>query len=210
MNAPDPAINELLPKQDLKNLGRRARKKQETRWRIYTAAIELMKEHGFDSVKIEDICERADASNPAFFHHFSNKEAVISTFIEELKFEIRQRLSTQQNLTAREKLFFIAKQISELTKGGTKIAPQVFKLVTMGDPKHDLANSRAGISGALTDIIEQGQSAGEFNQGWHPEMVASMLVSSWLVLPIVAEESDIPREPYADAMALLLNGLDKR
>ena len=77
-------INQLVPREELETMSRRDRKKHETRWRIYTSAIELFRSRDFDTVKIEEICEAADVSNAAFFHHFSSKASLISAYWDEL------------------------------------------------------------------------------------------------------------------------------
>jgi len=55
-------INELIPQNQLAEMSRRDRKKQETRWKIFDAAIQLMGEKGYHEVKIGEICEVADVS----------------------------------------------------------------------------------------------------------------------------------------------------
>jgi len=54
-------------------LGMRERKKLHTRQSIELAAIDLVLEHGFDSVTIEAVAERADVTPRTFFNHFADK-----------------------------------------------------------------------------------------------------------------------------------------
>jgi AcrR family transcriptional regulator len=53
--------------------GMRERKKLHTRRSIELAAIDLVLEHGFDSVTIEAVAERADVTPRTFFNHFADK-----------------------------------------------------------------------------------------------------------------------------------------
>jgi AcrR family transcriptional regulator len=55
----------------------RARKRDETRERIYTAAMRLFTQHGFDQVSVAQVAEAADVSVPTFYAHFPSKEQVL-------------------------------------------------------------------------------------------------------------------------------------
>lgn len=48
-----------------------------TKKRLLTVAMRLMKEKGFDQVKISDICEEANVSTGAFYHHIRNKAGIV-------------------------------------------------------------------------------------------------------------------------------------
>lgn len=55
----------------------RWRKKQQTRESLQIAALELVLERDFDSITIDDICQRAGTSRMTFFNHFPSKASVI-------------------------------------------------------------------------------------------------------------------------------------
>ncbi len=55
-------------------LGRRERKKQQTREAIQQAALALFSAKGYRDTRIADIAERADVSEATFFRYFSTKE----------------------------------------------------------------------------------------------------------------------------------------
>lgn len=57
--------------------GRRERKKAATRQAIADAAREMFAEHGFDSVTIKQIADRADVSLATVYAHFPQKEALV-------------------------------------------------------------------------------------------------------------------------------------
>jgi AcrR family transcriptional regulator len=58
-------------------LGRRERKRLETRNALAAVALELFAERGFDAVTVNDIADRADVDPSTFYRHFGSKEAVI-------------------------------------------------------------------------------------------------------------------------------------
>lgn len=62
--------------------GRRARKRAETRERIFRAALRLFAERGFTATTVEDITEAADVGKGTFFNYFPSKEHVFAAFGE--------------------------------------------------------------------------------------------------------------------------------
>lgn len=53
------------------------RKQRAARERIVRAAAELFSEHGFDSVSVSDIADRAEVGRTTFFRHFGDKQEVV-------------------------------------------------------------------------------------------------------------------------------------
>ncbi len=53
----------------------RERKKLRTRSAIAQVTVELVSAHGFDAVRVEDICEAAEVSRSTFFRYFDSKES---------------------------------------------------------------------------------------------------------------------------------------
>jgi AcrR family transcriptional regulator len=58
-------------------LTRRERKKEETKERIFKAALKLFKAQGFAATTIDDIAAKADVAKGTFFNYFPRKEAVL-------------------------------------------------------------------------------------------------------------------------------------
>jgi AcrR family transcriptional regulator len=59
-------------------LGLRERKKAKLRQTILDKAIELLREHGYEGLRIADLVDALEISQPTFFRYFPTKEALIS------------------------------------------------------------------------------------------------------------------------------------
>ncbi|MBB5872751.1 AcrR family transcriptional regulator [Allocatelliglobosispora scoriae] len=63
--------------EDAPALGRRDRKKQQTRAALIQAALRLADERGLENITVEEISEAADVSSRTFFNYFSSKDDAI-------------------------------------------------------------------------------------------------------------------------------------
>jgi AcrR family transcriptional regulator len=63
--------------------GRRERRRNEIRERIFGAALRLFAERGYTETTVEDITEAADVGKGTFFNYFPTKEHVLATYGDE-------------------------------------------------------------------------------------------------------------------------------
>jgi len=77
-------------------LGRRERRKEETRQRIITAALSLMQEKPFDQITVEEITERADVAKGTFFLYFPTKEHLLYEYMKEMAEDVVEFLESLQ------------------------------------------------------------------------------------------------------------------
>ncbi|MFJ9366042.1 TetR/AcrR family transcriptional regulator [Nocardia sp. NPDC101769] len=73
-------------------IGRRERNRQRVRARIYTSALELFAEKGYDATTIDEIAERADMSRGTFFNHFPRKEDLITEWARDRRRTLMDRI----------------------------------------------------------------------------------------------------------------------
>ena len=58
---------------------------EETRRRIYDAALELFREKGFEQTTMRDIAAKADVALGAAYYYFASKEAIVLAFYGEMQ-----------------------------------------------------------------------------------------------------------------------------
>lgn len=58
---------------------------QDTRRRIYEAALELFREQGFEQTTMRDIAAKADVALGAAYYYFTSKEAIVLDFYQEIQ-----------------------------------------------------------------------------------------------------------------------------
>ncbi len=85
-------------------VGRRERKRQETRQALMATAIKLFDSRGYDDVTVVDIADSVDMDASTFFRHFGSKEAVLFTdmveFTEDIGAVLDQRPAQESLLDA--------------------------------------------------------------------------------------------------------------
>ena len=55
----------------------RKQQAMQTKERLLSVSLKLVKQYGFDHVKISDICKEAEVSTGAFYHHLNNKAGIV-------------------------------------------------------------------------------------------------------------------------------------
>jgi AcrR family transcriptional regulator len=70
--------------------GRRERRKDEVRQRLFRAAVHLFGTRGFQATTVEDITQAADVGKGTFFNYFRTKEMLLSNWAE-LRLDILRR-----------------------------------------------------------------------------------------------------------------------
>ncbi len=82
----------------------------DTRTQIIHAAVWLFLKHGYNTVSVSDIANRAGVSKGGLYHHFSSKEAlaeaVVDFYIRDFYLKVRSSMSNT-NSTTREKLLAV-------------------------------------------------------------------------------------------------------
>ena len=61
----------------------------QTREKIFQAALELIKERGYEQTTLVDICRAAGIASGTFYHHFASKQDILIEFVKEESLDLR-------------------------------------------------------------------------------------------------------------------------
>jgi len=176
-------------------LGRRERKKEETKRRIFLAALELFREKGFSATTIDEITTRADVAKGTFFNYFPRKEAVIEFLAEEQLEAVEETVHEHQSAT--ERLRALYDTLSKGYEANPDLALAVMRasLERLCCPAEGGAWQR--FERLAMEVIRQGQASGEFRRELESTVVHGALVSCFVGSVIwwlgEARESSDPR-----------------
>jgi AcrR family transcriptional regulator len=74
---------------------RSQRRVARTKAAIEDAFVQLVLDHGYERVAVEDITDRADLARATFYAHYPNKEAVLFSVFDQLIEDLMQRIAYQ-------------------------------------------------------------------------------------------------------------------
>ena len=66
------------------------RRVQRTRRSLHEALVELILERGWDEVRVQDICDRANVGRSTFYTHFADKEELLIGGLDDLRQALRR------------------------------------------------------------------------------------------------------------------------
>ena len=138
-----------------------ARRRARTRERIFTEAMRLFAERGFDRVTVADITEAADVGKGTFFTHFPSKRDVFRYLGEQVS-EVMAAAAREPG-TAQERLHRVMRAAGQWLEAHPEPARQMartraFTLADLGSP------SQQRLQASLAEILTAGQRRGELRE----------------------------------------------
>jgi AcrR family transcriptional regulator len=174
-------------------LGRRERKKIETRARILSTASGLFAEQGFDATTVEEIAEAADISRATFFTYFGEKSALVAelgdsmtdTFVRDVEAVRKEDASTTTRLAS-----FFATATPKLEARGDLSRALLFETVgrrrDLAERKGRTARMHDAFAALLLDGVDRGDVRSDVPVSLLAEMVAGAYLEvllTWVVDP---------------------------
>jgi AcrR family transcriptional regulator len=185
---------------------RTERKKEETRQRIISVAIDLFNRQGFDGTTVEQIAEEADVAKGTIFNHFPAKEAIIHEYVQiavrdtgaEAVGKLERLPDTRSRLTVLlcQSLQWFENNLHEDILKKYMVYMMQRSLEALGNE-----NMRSGFNNILTPVIRIGQEDGEIRRDIpaeelsnHLEWLSASIIIVWLAFPEKSLTDIIDRE----------------
>lgn len=187
----------------------RDRQREETRRRLYLAALDVFRRDGVHSCRIDDIAQKAEVSRAAFYFHFPTKEHVLLDFLAES--EVPQ-LKALRELPANASLEQVLTTSIESMAGFWQNEPALIVDVMGVSIRHTavLDDPEAGgeVRHVMTHRFKELAAQGELSDVLAPEVLSDFFLSNCFVALMSWGHS--PQTPLAgmlrSTMQLFLQG----
>ncbi len=182
-------------KQDKGN--RTEKKKEETRKKIISAAMDLFNKQGFDQTTMDQIAVAADVARGTVYNHFTEKEAIIYDYVQgvirEQAPEVIGRLEKLPDTRSRL-IEALRKSLEWMHIELNKDIFEIYFNYRMQKGVQALRDRDARMSSVFKDVLERildlGKETGEIREDMHSRVLAgyldtfhSMTAIVWLVFP---------------------------
>ncbi|MFJ9693262.1 TetR/AcrR family transcriptional regulator [Kitasatospora sp. NPDC101183] len=159
---------------------RRERNKQRMRERIFTAALSLFEEKGFEQTTIDDITERADVARGTFFNHFQHKEELITTWSNQRRERLEEKLQ-QEVLTETDVSRTLRRCMTALVDINHEEMSELSRVMLMCWVRAGLPITEHPYTAEVfADVVRAGVATGQIRPGTDPLQVGHLLRDAYL------------------------------
>lgn len=153
------------------------RKKQaiETKLRITKCALELYKEMGSDEVKVSDICELANVSIGAFYHHFTSKDDIIQNAYASLDDLVVAKIQDESFDSYMEKTVAIFRGCAAVSEEyGYNFVTEAYKVMLINHDDATFSKDRSSFQ-LVVECMQKAKENGELHTDRDPYEIAEYL-----------------------------------
>lgn len=174
--------------------GRQWEKSHNSRLKLMHAAHDLFVERGYTDVSVNDICEKAQLTKGAFYHHFSGKEALYrQLLVPNLDDYIQEHITIVPDSSPLARLRRLAGCVFDVSKSmGRELTAQDF-IRMLSCQASDIYGTERLYTRLLTEALQDGLNQGTIRTGLDIEgniMLFACLMSGFLVRWSSATEAD--------------------
>ncbi|MCQ4079762.1 TetR/AcrR family transcriptional regulator [Streptomyces sp. RB6PN25] len=161
-------------------LGRRERNKQRVKERLYTSALTLFTEHGYDQTSIDEIAELADVARGTFFNYFQRKEDLISAWGEQRRARLAACLKEHEPASGSGCSARLEQCMCALARINEEEADLTAAMLTAWVKAGRPLLEEPYVTEIFADIVKTGREQGEIVPEADPEHVGNILRDIYL------------------------------
>jgi AcrR family transcriptional regulator len=191
---------------------RRTRGRAKRRDALYTAAISLFVEKGFDSTTMDDIAERADVARATVFNHFPRKAAFIDewTARRQERAAVALRVDDLEDAPLRSALNRYFTAMCAISQANAASRRETVALMN-GAVHSTNVLTKSHLAEDVSRFVTRARKTGEVDAKADPDRIGMLAVAAYLAV-LIAWISDDPApfsltEKVATAIGLLLDGV---
>jgi AcrR family transcriptional regulator len=163
---------------------RRERRKREVHDRIRSAAVALFDSRGYDTTKIDDICERADVAQKTFFNHFPTRQHLVreiaDAFLDKL-LAVLDAARRQTGTRARLVAFFLT-VANEAELAGPMHRELIMEVIRVSHVDRAEPEQTRRLHRAFRTLILEGKSAGDVSSAHGVDVLTEMTVGAFTTI----------------------------
>ncbi len=162
-------------------IGRRERKREQTKQGLINAAVELFIAKGYDETTIDDIVAAADVAKVTFYYYFKSKEEILLDIKENSAQEVLSRAETllTEEVAAPEIFYALITDMGCWTEKNWRLlkafAAQRFGPMMQGETCGE-TDKPVRFVVVLEQIIKHGQKNGQFRKDIDPSRTAHFII----------------------------------
>jgi AcrR family transcriptional regulator len=157
--------------------GARDRQREDTRQRVYEAAMSAFRRDGVGAARIADIAKAAGVSHGAFYFHFATKEDVLAQRLrisETVLAEALESLPPDAPLTS--VLETLGTVMGEEWQGEPGLFPEVAAVALRNVPAQVTAGQSTPVRTALSGRLSVAAERGDLSRALPPEVLSDILL----------------------------------
>lgn len=154
-----------------------------TKRKIINAATYLFNENGYDKTSVQDICEKAEVSKGAFFHHFPTKELLFLEILNEFleKLDIRMKEIERKSKDVPMAMIDMTKILEEIFIISENKLTIFLEFVKQAEKNEDIMKNLSKqfekFEKYIENLIENGKKEGSIKKEINSKFFSSLIVS---------------------------------
>jgi AcrR family transcriptional regulator len=158
----------------------REQQKQDRKERIFTTAMHLFREQGFEQTTVNEIARQAGVSRGTFFNYYPYKELILIEYAaEELK--SLEQLKAKA-IPAKQKLAQVFSALSHFTEASKDlILPFSYELLNPDPERSRRAFEALPMLSLVRHILKQGQTEGSIRQDYSSERLSRIILNAYFL-----------------------------